>query len=774
MRIKQLLANFTPIIIQNHGKILIVAFFITLFMGMFAINVHFQEDMREGMPLEVDVFALRERVSDEFRGTEGIIVAISIDDEFTAEGVFRDIRNPHIIASILELHNRLEKEPLIYEVHSIAPIFKKYIPDDTKGVKYILNLVPNSNRFFNDDYSTVLVFATVDMHLMEGGGSREITYSMHRHLNSILKPAGVDMRMTGVAPLWMEMLEIMRSDKIITTSAATIIIFILLIILLQSFSKSVIVFTPLAYAVIWTYGSLTLLGISITMTTVMVGAVLIGIGVEYGVFIVSRFYEELKIHTMEDALIIAVSEIGSSTLGSALTTAAAFFSLTISEIPMIHDSGITLGIGIIFCWIASTVITPCFIIFREKLKKDSDSLHKVHKKKKLFEKILKFIASFKIAIDKFMNNLFKAYGTFLSKYTYSVIVILLIFTVFMFQQAVLIEIVHTPIEDWMPVGTEVADTFRYIDNEFPGLLSFVTIVLDSERDARDPKVLEFSHIISQQVETVDGVLDSESATDLIIDATHIGRIPISLNAVKNIINQNETVKEELGRFIDEDYSTSLIHISVMGDVDIVELKRNLERVTEIDAPYGTSMKLTGGVIEDVRLLELSHETMNKTAILSIIFIVVILLIIFTSFKYGLIPIVVIIVGVTWGYGIFVLFGINLTKETSGMLAMILGIGIDFGIQITSRYRYELELNKKHIAITKTMSGVFYPMVISAIAASIGFLCLKFGKLPIMGDIGTIMAIGVIMCIIASFTILPAILLVFTKSKRGLTKNVGLK
>jgi len=772
MSFKNLLAKATPFIIRNYGKILIVAFFITLFMGISAMNLHFQEDMRDGMPLEVDVFALQERITEEFRGTEGIIIAISLNDRFAAEDTLRDIRDPSVISSIVELHKRLEKEPLVYEVHSIAPIFENNIPIDVDGVKQVLNFVPQSNEFFNDDYSGVLVFVAIDSNLIDGG-SDIIADSIYGHVNSISKPAGVDIRMTGSAPLMSEILEVMESDKIITTSAAMIIIFVLLIVLLRSLARGILVFLPLIFTVVWTYGSLTILGISITMTTVMTGAVLIGIGVEYGVFIVTRFYEEARAHTIEEALTIAVSDIGSSTLGSALTTTAAFFSLAISVIPMIRDTGITLGIGIIFCWIAATIITPCFIIFREKIRGNPDLLHENHKKKGLIGKILKLLEPFELVAEKHMNKLFKAYGNFLSKYTYGVVAVLLIFTVFMFQQSMLIELVASQTEDWLPAGTEVADTFKYVNDEFPGLLSGLTIVIDSNGDVRDPKVLELVDTIAQQVKTVDGVLGVESATDVIKGATN-GRIPNSINSVKDIVNQNKAIESQLGRYISEDYSTSLIQISVMNDLDTNKLKKDLESVMTIDAPYGVVISVTGAAIEDARMSELSQETMGKTAMLSLVLIVIILLGIFASIKYGIIPLIVIIIGVIWAYGIFVLVGINLTTESSGVLSMILGIGIDFGIQITSRFRYELKKHEKALAMTSAITGVFYPMMITAIAASIGFLCLRFGNLPVMSDMGIMMATGVVSCMIASLTILPAILLVFTNSNKDLRKRNGVE
>jgi RND superfamily putative drug exporter len=92
--------------------------------------------------------------------------------------------------------------------------------------------------------------------------------------------------------------------------------------------------------------------------------------------------------------------------------------------------------------------------------------------------------------------------------------------------------------------------------------------------------------------------------------------------------------------------------------------------------------------------------------------------------------------------------------TSGAMAMIMGIGIDFGIQVTKRFRYELRTYEREEAMVNTLQNVFYPMVITTIAAVTGFLCLSLGELPMMQDMGKMLAIGVVCCMVAALTVVP--------------------
>ncbi|HJH27978.1 MAG TPA: hypothetical protein C5S37_14730 [Methanophagales archaeon] len=352
---------------RHYKKIIVAALILTVFLGYGATELHFQGNIAKEMPQDLPVFVLQEKIASKFRGEEFMIIAVCLDKETSAKNIPRDIRDPKIIASVVDLHERLEAEPSIERVQSIAPFFQQDVPDDIEGVKKKLASVPGSESFFNDDFSIMLVYASPIAGLSEKK-VKEATDMMQNNADAITKPAGVEYKITGMAPLIIELLRLMREDMVFTTLVAAAIIFVLLTLLERSFTKGFLVFLPLIFAITWTFGTMGFLGIPISISTVMIGSVIIGLGVEYGIFMVSRYYEERSHgNTTRDALRIAVTNIGASTFGSAATTTAAFFALTLSVMPMIQHLGQTLALGIIFCWVAAAVVNPCFIVFEERI-----------------------------------------------------------------------------------------------------------------------------------------------------------------------------------------------------------------------------------------------------------------------------------------------------------------------------------------------------------------------------------------------------------------------
>jgi len=351
---------------RYYKQIILAALIITVLLGYGATELHFQGNIAKEMPQDLPVFVLQDKIASKFRGEEFMIIAVCLDKETGAKNIPRDIRDPEIIASVVELHERLEAEPSIEKVQSVAPVFRDGVPDDIDGVKEELASAPGAESFFNDDFSIMLIYTSPIAGLSEEK-IKEATAIIQNDVDAITKPAGVDYKITGMAPLIIELLRLMKEDMIFTTLIAAGIIFALLVVLERSFTKGFLVFLPLIFAIIWTLGTMGFLGIPISISTVMIGALIIGLGVEYGIFMVSRYYEERERHAPDESLKIAVSNIGASTFGSAATTTAAFFALTLSVMPMIQHLGQTLALGIIFCWVTAAVVNPCFIVFEERI-----------------------------------------------------------------------------------------------------------------------------------------------------------------------------------------------------------------------------------------------------------------------------------------------------------------------------------------------------------------------------------------------------------------------
>lgn len=176
-------------------------------------------------------------------------------------------------------------------------------------------------------------------------------------------------------------------------------------------------------------------------------------------------------------------------------------------------------------------------------------------------------------------------------------------------------------------------------------------------------------------------------------------------------------------------------------------------------PPGVKASLGGSVLEGQVMKKTIEPDMAKTSLYSLIGILAIILLLFRSIKYGFTPLTTIVFGSIWTMGYVGLIGMGLTSQTSGVLSMIMGIGIDFGIQVVTRYRLELPGKLPAEAMAVSLNNVIIPMSTTTLAALIGFQAMSMGKLTFLADMGTIMSYGVAASMLAAITVVPALIVI---------------
>ncbi|MCK5629610.1 MAG: MMPL family transporter [Nanoarchaeota archaeon] len=359
--------------------VLILTIFLTFFLAYGLTKINIESDMSKEMPKDLPVFKLKDKVSDKFGGADMILVVFTLDSSINIRDAPTDIRDPRVISSIIELENRLKKESSIDEIYSLGSIFQTIgVPETLTEIKQVLGQVSGSAQFISNDYTTTLMYATATLGLDENK-IRDVTDVVNNHIEHLSKPAGLKITITGVPPIRNTLLEYLVKDIKYTILIAGIIIFIILIILEKSLSKAVLIFSPVALGLIWTIGTMGWINLSLSIATVGIGAMILGLGVEYGIFLLHRYKDERESgKTQQESLQITVSSIGSAIIGSGATTIIGFSSLMLASMPMLQHLGATLTLGI-FCSLSSAVLAgPSMIILEENFQVWYD--HNNHKK----------------------------------------------------------------------------------------------------------------------------------------------------------------------------------------------------------------------------------------------------------------------------------------------------------------------------------------------------------------------------------------------------------
>ncbi len=363
-----------------------------------------------------------------------------------------------------------------------------------------------------------------------------------------------------------------------------------------------------------------------------------------------------------------------------------------------------------------------------------------------------------------IKELLEKYSSFVTKHPITVLVIMLVVSFFAIQMAGTIETKKSDIKSMLPNDVESIGTLNSIENEFGSTNAvFFAVEINPEykgsdetRDIRDPEVIRYMDQLSELALHTDNVIGVTSAAS-VLKTINNGRLPQSVREISELTDKNGL----LGNYVSKDYTLALVKIQTTDDADLKALEVELDNIiTEVPKPPGVTVALGGNAMESTVMEKSIGPDMAKTSLYSLVGILVIILVLFRSIKYGLTPITTIIFGTLWAMGYVGLIGMGLSSQTSGVLSMIMGIGIDFGIQVVTRYRFELENKLVPMdAMAVTLNNVIIPMSTTTLAALIGFQAMSLGKLTFLGDMGTIMSYGVAASMAAAITVVPAIIII---------------
>jgi len=353
---------------RHPKKIIVLGVLLTLFFAAGVARISLETDFSEELPPDNPAVDLNQEIQAKFGGQDLLFVSVKLDYESTSDDAVQDIRDPKVMQMLLNLQEELAAESSVERTQSIADTFKdRPMPESTDGVKKMLEFVPGSRQYFNRDYSSTLLYVYSGV-----GASNEkikaLIDTVEKDVQETPVPPGLELDVTGMPAVQSTLMDVLVEDARYTIALAAFIILILLLIINRPATRGLFVFTPLVIGLIWTLGTMGWLNIPLSVVTVGVGAMILGLGVEYSVFYVST-YEDERDGGKEriDALKTTIREVGTAIMGSSTTTMVGFLALLTATMPMLHHLGFALALGIFYCVVAALLVNPAFIVAEEEI-----------------------------------------------------------------------------------------------------------------------------------------------------------------------------------------------------------------------------------------------------------------------------------------------------------------------------------------------------------------------------------------------------------------------
>jgi hydrophobe/amphiphile efflux-3 (HAE3) family protein len=124
-------------------------------------------------------------------------------------------------------------------------------------------------------------------------------------------------------------------------------------------------------------------------------------------------------------------------------------------------------------------------------------------------------------------------------------------------------------------------------------------------------------------------------------------------------------------------------------------------------------------------------------------------------RWRLLPLGVVAVGLVWAFGLAGYLGVPLSVVTIAGLPVLLGVGIDFAVQLHSRIEEEAQLDQAGHPVAAALAGLRGALAAATVAAVLAFLALEFSQVPMIRDFGTLLALGLPVIVVATVLLLAA-------------------
>ncbi len=189
---------------------------------------------------------------------------------------------------------------------------------------------------------------------------------------------------------------------------------------------------------------------------------------------------------------------------------------------------------------------------------------------------------------------------------------------------------------------------------------------------------------------------------------------------------------------------------------VAQIRQKLKDLEATEYP-GMELKLTGEPALDADQISASSSDAAKATGITLILILILFICSYRALLRPAFTFLVLIMAVLWSLGFALVYVGHFNVLSIAVIPMVLGIGIDFGIQILGRYEEELghHCSVPH-AITAALEHTGVAIITGGSTTAAAFFTLCFNDFVGLSELGIIAGTSMIFCITANLVVLPAI------------------
>ncbi len=651
--------------------------------------------------------------------------------------------SPYTVKSIVSSEGMMKVDPLIRSIPSTneeISVLKKDILD---------------NRFAHDivvssDMTAAAITATID-----NPGNERAT--LHK-IDSVIAVHPGDARVLkgGLPYIRQHIMNDVRRDAVILVPLALLIMLLVLKLTLGEWKSVMMPFTVVLLSTCLSMGLIPLLGWKMSIITLLVPVILIGVANNYGIYLVARFQEISLSHAeySRDQIIRELTgSLNMPILFSGLTTIAGILGLLTHSIIPARQVGVLAATGVSVALLMSLFFIPALIFMRRKgytarKKSKTDSI--------MFTRLTDFLSRIttrhpgKVIIISSLLTLIISSGIFLLK-------------------------TETNQENYFPKKNPIKQASKVINSKFGGSQTISVMVAG---DIKDPAIMNGIDNLTRQVENMKGVGEVFSISQAVREMSKAlftpgedgyDRIPSTAEGIAQMFELYNMSGDpaDFKQLINPENSKAhiLIKLSDPEKSIITDLK---SKISDLASNIPSEITVGGYAIIMADFTGSLIRGQISSLLFALITVAILLTIIFRSFKGGLIGSIPLAASILILFGFMGYAGIALDSATALLSSIMIGVGVDFTIQYIWCFNIHLRKGLSYEESTRaSLATIGRSILINAFSVMAGFSALIFSGFTSIRFFGYLVIISIGSCLIGAIVLIPAIIIWF---KPGFVEN----
>lgn len=348
-------------------KFLWAILFITILMLPGLLQMKIEPSLEKVLPQDLSVLKKMNFMRDQF-GADMVYVIYDVKPTG-----YEEVLMPEILKQIEATEDKIIHNENILVVNSVPQMIKDYndgvIPEDYDEIKRIYELAKSMDdpRASLINYDRTIILSEVKTNT--GANAKAISDAIGSIRDDVSNSnnLGLETGLTGYNALDKATFEVIISDFSYTTFIAFAFVGIVVYFTFKSLIKGMIPMVIVLLSLLWTNGTIGYLGIPMTVASMGAAAMVMGLGIDFGIHLISIFAEFRAMGmSIKDAIINTIEKDIRAIVGTAITTIAGFISLWFSSLPAMADLGTILLIGIFYSMVLALTAMMPLLYFYEK------------------------------------------------------------------------------------------------------------------------------------------------------------------------------------------------------------------------------------------------------------------------------------------------------------------------------------------------------------------------------------------------------------------------